>query len=57
VRWLAAEGAVDDARLAAVSVLTLSGMRLVAAMHCHAAYKNSDRAWLNAAFPKRGQAR
>jgi hypothetical protein len=35
----------------------LSGMRLVAAMHCHAAYKNSDRAWLNAAFPKRGQAR
>ncbi len=52
-RWLAAEGAVDDARLAAVSVLTLSGMRRVAAMHCHAAYKNSDRAWLNAAFPKR----
>jgi hypothetical protein len=27
-------------------------MKAVAAMHCHAAYKNTDRAWLNAAFAK-----
>jgi hypothetical protein len=30
-------------------------MRRAAVMHCHAAYKTTHRAWLNAAFPKRKQ--
>ncbi len=55
-QWLAAAPAELDARLAATSVLTLAEMRQVTAMHCHAAYKTTPRAWLNSAFPQRKRA-
>ncbi len=54
--WLASTPTDMASRLAATSVLTLSEMRAVAAMHCHAAYKTTPRAWLNSAFPVRKRA-
>jgi tetratricopeptide (TPR) repeat protein len=54
--WLASPPAAMAARLATTCVLTLAEMRLVAAMHCHAGYKSTQRAWLNAAFPQRKKA-
>ena len=40
----------------AFEILTLDQVRRVAAIHCHAAYKTTSRAWLNAAFKKRRRA-
>jgi tetratricopeptide (TPR) repeat protein len=50
--WLANEPERLDERLSKVSILTLAEMRRAAAIHCHAAYKNTSRAWLSGAFRK-----
>ncbi len=54
-RWLAANPAGVNERIAGVAVLTLAEMSHVAAMHCRATYKTTSRAWLNGAFGKRGR--
>jgi tetratricopeptide (TPR) repeat protein len=51
-RWFTADRERVEARVGAVTILTLAEMRQVAAIHCHAAYKSTTRAWLNAAFAK-----
>jgi tetratricopeptide (TPR) repeat protein len=50
--WLASEPERFDERLVAVAVPTLEQIRRVAAIHCHAGYKNTGRAWLSGAFRK-----
>ena len=52
-RWFAEKPEATDERLSQVAILTLGEMRRAAAMHCHAAYKTTNRAWLNVAFKKR----
>ncbi|PPQ31392.1 hypothetical protein CCR94_08765 [Rhodoblastus sphagnicola] len=52
-RWLSSEPAKLDDRLASTAILTLAEMRRAVAMHCHASYKTTGRAWLSGAFPKR----
>lgn len=52
-RWFTAEPGGIDERIATVAVLTLAEIRRGAAIHCYAAYKNTSRGWLNAAFAKR----
>ena len=51
-RWFAETPETLDERLSQVAILTLGEMRRTAAMHCHAAYKMTNRAWLNAVFKK-----
>ena len=51
--WLVADHSAMGQRIASVTILTVDEMRRVAAMFCHAAYKATNRAWLNNAFPKR----
>jgi hypothetical protein len=55
-RWLASDPSRMDERLGAVAIATLAEVRRAVTMHCHAAYKTTPRAWLNAAFAKRMRA-
>ena len=50
--WLAEDAAQTQARLSSLSIVTVQQMRRLAAMHCHAVYKTTSRAWLTSALRK-----
>jgi tetratricopeptide (TPR) repeat protein len=52
-RWLTDEPKNLRSRVDSTAILTLAEMRSVVAIHCHAAYKTTNRAWLSGAFRKR----
>lgn len=54
--WLASEPDLMEMALGAVVILGIEAVRPVAAMHCSAGYKTTDRAWLRSAFQRGGAA-